>query len=292
MAILQDMIATFKKIVRPVYWGMRNWRFHPARAQAYGWNWRHEQRHTLLSESDFRASRRSETIFIYGSGYSLNSITPAEWEMMAQHNTLSFNWFIHQNFIRTDYHVFREISWHPLDRSKWQPEMEDYFSILNQNPHYQDTILLMQKGWMAVSTNRAIGLNLLDRPRRILRYTGQSDPSRYATPTASLQDGVIHHLGTLSDCVHLAYIGGWKNIVLVGVDLYDRRYFWLGENELRADEKRADINATHNTAQQGIVDFMGQWGRYFATQGVHLWCYNPRSLLTQTLQVYPDAILD
>ncbi len=33
--------------------------------------------------------------------------------------------------------------------------------------------------------------------------------------------------GTLVDAVNVAYCLGWKEIVLVGIDLYDSRYYWL-----------------------------------------------------------------
>src|SRR5262245_58255707 len=40
--------------------------------------------------------RKSDTVFIYGSGYSLNDISEAEWRHMTAHDTFGFNAFYHQ----------------------------------------------------------------------------------------------------------------------------------------------------------------------------------------------------
>ena len=41
-------------------------------------------------------------MFIFGSGASLNAITPTEWTEIERHDTLGFNWFVRQSFVRCD----------------------------------------------------------------------------------------------------------------------------------------------------------------------------------------------
>jgi hypothetical protein len=109
----------------------------------------------------------------------------------------------------------------------------------------------------------------------------------------------VHHLGTLSDAVHLGYLGGWKHLVLVGVDLYDRRSFWLKENELRdeyrytSDKQTATVDTPHNTAMNGIIPFMKRWYKDLKADGVEMSVYNPRSLLAEFMPIYkpPTPVL-
>jgi hypothetical protein len=283
------MLATFKDVVRPLYWFVRRWRYQVIRAQALWSNGRAMLRYQRQTFEQFRASRRSQTLFILGSGYSVNAISPSEWAHMAAHNTLSFNRFIHQDFVRADYHIMRELApYETFQRAFWQPELEAYAEVLEANPHYAETMLLMQAGWMAIAANRLIGLGCLKAGRKILRYRNRPQNDDHSLPDGRFEDGIVHHLGTLSDAIHLGYLGGWTHLVLVGVDLYDRRSFWLPPDDLRRDYQQgnATIETPHNTALTGIIPFLQRWQAYLAQQGVRLWVYNPRSLLAEFMPVY------
>ena len=81
---------------------------------------------------------------------------------------------------------------------------------------------------------------------------------------------------------------GYKSIVLVGVDLFDRRYFWLNEDETRVEDtlRAADHTEVHGTAQV-VVDLMKRWTEFLKERGVSLTVYNPQSLLAEAMDVYP-----
>tara|TARA_B100002003_G_C13827369_1_gene406871 strand:- start:39 stop:416 length:378 start_codon:yes stop_codon:yes gene_type:complete len=87
--------------------------------------------------------------------------------------------------------------------------------------------------------------------------------------------------------VSFGYAMGYGSIVLVGVDLYDRRYFWLGEDETRPEDLARDAAHTdvHNTARP-VVDLMRQWTEFLKERGVSLTVYNPQSLLAEVMDVY------
>jgi hypothetical protein len=93
---------------------------------------------------------------------------------------------------------------------------------------------------------------------------------------------------------------GWKEIVLVGVDLYDSRYFFLDPDKtLAVDVERATTvpaernsmhgqryDSEHNTARSGVVRLMAEWREALEPVGVQLTVYNPRSLLADVLPLY------
>ena len=57
-------------------------------------NARGRRRYRELSESELRATRTSDTVFIFGSGASLKDLTVDEWSAIAaEANTISFREF-------------------------------------------------------------------------------------------------------------------------------------------------------------------------------------------------------
>ena len=66
-------------------------------------------RYRRLSEPALRATRTSDVVFVFGSGASLNALTAADWRAIGAHDTIGFNWFVHERFVRCDYHLVREI---------------------------------------------------------------------------------------------------------------------------------------------------------------------------------------
>ena len=108
-----------------------------------------------------------------------------------------------------------------------------------------------------------------------------------ALPQSDLERGLIHYGGSLSDVVSLAYSMGYKKMVLVGVDLYDRRYFWTKDGETRKEDlwRNASKDDTHNTAKP-IISLMKKWNEHFKENGIELFVYNPKSLLNEVLSVY------
>src|SRR5262249_37604909 len=162
---------------------------------------------------------------------------------------------------------------------------EEFTGVLNANPHCEQTIFLVQGEYFAQFCNQLIGYRYLKPGSRIFRYTtARAD----GPPTRSFDEGIRHTVGTLCDAVNAAACLGWRHIVLVGVDLYDSRYFWLGADETYGlDESTgrlvpAKVNLRghgptdrHNTARNGVVDLMGEWQHDLRARGISMSVYNP-----------------
>lgn len=250
----------------------------------------------IVNESELRASRKSDKVFIFGSGYSLNDISPSEWRHFEEHDTLGFSGFIYQKWVRVDYHLIRGWTETRIGSFKWRPSTIDFANVLNANPYFQNTILIMQGEYLAQFCNSLIGYRLLRLGRRIFRYTTNRAGG---LPTSNFKQGVTHNIGTLCDAVNFAYCLGWKEIILVGVDLYDSRYFWLGPDETLGLDGSSGIlipgprnirglayDQMHNTARKGIVEIMAQWSDKFKAENVHISVYNPNSLMVEVMPVY------
>src|SRR5487761_104302 len=110
-----------------------------------------------LDEDEARGRRRSDTVYVFGSGASLNDLGMDAWAEIARHDTFGFNWFVHQRFVRCDFHLIRGIPDTDLDPAVWRPQLEEYFRLLRTNPLFADTVLLVHGGFRAINGNRAIG---------------------------------------------------------------------------------------------------------------------------------------
>lgn len=252
------------------------------------------RRYRRLDEDAVRAARRSDTVFVFGSGFSLNEIPADEWEAISRHDTFGFNAFYHQEWVRVDFHLLRGGVYGEL---RWRVHAEEVSARLRANPRFAETIFLLQDDYLGYFANQLVGHGLLPEGARLLRYRTARAPG---LPTRSFADGVRHAPGTLADVVNCAYLLGWKEIVLAGVDLYDSRYFWLEPDQTLAYDaatgtlvpaKSNNIRGNrydepHNTARSGVVDQMERWSRFLAEEGVRLSVYNPRSLLADVLPVH------
>lgn len=250
----------------------------------------------IYDESKLRATRKSDKVFIFGSGYSINDISDREWNHFEQHDTLGFSGFVYQKKIHIDYHLIR--GWvETMDGAlTWRNHTIDYAEALNNNEYFRDAILIMQGEYLAQFCNSLIGYRYLRTGWKIWRYiTARGE----IFPTKALKSGLNHLNGTLCDVVNFAYCMGWKEIVLVGVDLYDSRYFWLNADETLdvcnetgtlIPSKRNKIGClydqSHNTAVNGIVETMGKWVQMFLEEEIHMSVYNPISLLADIMPVY------
>lgn len=248
----------------------------------------------VLSESELIAARKSDTVFVFGSGASLNALLPDEWEHFAEHDVFGFNAFYNEHWVPVNFHIVRGGVYGEL---RWRTYAEHIAGHVRGNPLYRDTIFLMQDDYLGHMSNQLVGHRLLPEGARIFRYrTTRTERAL----THSFAEGVRHTIGTLEDAVNCAYLMGWRRIVLVGVDLYDNRYFFLPEDQTPAVDRRTagfmgaerdDVRGNrfddvHSTAQAGIVEQMSDWAETMSRGGVELAVYNPRSLLAEVLPVY------
>ena len=247
----------------------------------------HANYYAYLSSDELRQTKSSDTLFIFGSGFSINAITEREWRQFESGDTLSFNQFIRQDFVNLDYYLIREIAGIDHQNTGLSNRAYDHFRECVRGPRFTKTVYLLQNDLLGEVSIEVQHRFLLPQGSRIWFFRTFSR-KRSALPSNNLDKGVIHTGGTLTDAVSFGYAMGYGSIVLVGVDLYDRRYFWLGEDETRPEDLARDAAHTdvHNTARP-VVDLMRQWTEFLKERGVSLTVYNPQSLLAEVMDVYP-----
>jgi hypothetical protein len=263
-------------------------RVEVVRAAAWQRFGRGRHRYVFLDEDALRARRRSDTVFVFGSGASLNELEAADWALFERHETIGFNWFVRQDFVRVDYQVLRGLGADDYRRESWLTTLERYGAYARENRRYAEAVFVVQTGWNAINGNRAIGLELLPVDRPIFLYRSGVDQRELSW---SFAEGLAHPSSTLEDAVNFAVLTGWTRIVLVGVDLYDRRYFWLPPDEARVEdtERGASVDEPHSRATSGMLATLGEWTCELAPHGIELSVYNARSLLASVMPTFPGA---
>ena len=243
----------------------------------------------FYNEIKFRDSikikKKSNTIFIFGSGWSINEITRKNWSQMSKHNTLSFNWFIYQSFINIDFHLIRGTFYHV---KKWDDALKVnqlYSDIISSNKFYSDTNFFIQEGKTALAGNMILGEKMLPHKYNISRFKTKSRVI-HENPSENFYDGLVHGASTLVDTINLAILGGWKKIVLVGVDLYDTSYFWLKKNNIGHYTRNDNPKKIHSTAQNGVIEHITKWNEILKKQKKEIFVYNKYSLLAKNIKVF------
>jgi len=231
------------------------------------------RRYRHLSVAELLATRRSDTAFVFGSGRSLLDIGEGEWAAIAEHDTISLREFPRQSWVRADYHLTSEV-----DR------LEEYARRLRENRLYAETVFVVQEGWLAHMGNELIGRGLLAADARVFRFR-RTSRGRYGPPSRTPRK-LVHGYNSIFDATNFAAALGFRRVVLVGADYYNKEYFWLREGERRTYEATGIVATERWPQADAIVEMMGRWRRELAARGIELAVYNPRSLLARHLPVF------
>jgi hypothetical protein len=226
-----------------------------------------------LSVAELLATRRSDTAFVFGSGRSLLDIGQEEWAAISEHDTISLREFPRQSWVRADYHLTSEVD-----------ELEPYAKRLRENPRYAETVFVVQEGWLAHMGNELVGRHLLPPGARLFRFR-RTGRGAYGSPSRTPRQ-LVHGYNSIFDATNFAAALGFRRIVLVGADYYNKEYFWLGEGEGRPYEKAGIVTTERWPQADAIVEMMGRWRHDLSERGTELAVYNSKSLLSTHLPVF------
>jgi hypothetical protein len=231
-----------------------------------------------IDERGLRTTKTSDTVFVFGTGRSLLDISREEWASIAAAQTVAFSQFHLNRFVRVDYHLVNEVH-----------DPAAYGSSIRANPDYRETIFVVQRGWLAHRANELIGGRHLPEGARLFRYR-RSGRARDRLPTTSFRDGLAHGWNSSFDAVNFALLMGWRRIVLVGIDMYDRQHSYLPAGETHHGQGDTPPESTPFRGVEKAVPLYARWRAAAAERGAELSVYNPRSALAAVLPVFsPDT---
>lgn len=231
----------------------------------------------------------SDTVVIYGTGRSILNITEEQWKELKNYNSISIGSFAQYNkFINIDINHFREIgSYNFIYKdsriANWE-EMINYAKNINHTAYFSNCIHLFQSGIPANASNRFIYSELLEYGTK---YSNYKSTRKHKNKLIEKETVLSHLNGSLGEAINLAYQLKWKNIILAGIDLKDRRYFYLNESETSIWDicRNKKASNKHNMAEstlKNIQNIQDQLKR----NGINLYIVNKNSLLADILPTY------
>jgi len=242
----------------------------------------------LLSEQELKELKKSNTIIIYGCGYSINDITDMEYEGLCKFDSLAFNWFCFSG-IPTTYYLIREQA-NIKKRIHGDENIDNFYDCMNIE--YNDSCLLIHD--LSNHSPHAYDYSSKNNRKKfksehiVVKDTKAvgNDPCVDLWRNKSIFDsGIYHGKTTLTNALHFAVWMRYKRILFVGVDLYDSRYFWLEDNETRytVKNKKQTMNSQHQTSKDtlSLVKKVKQ-----IYPNIRMYTYNKKSLLSNIINVW------
>jgi len=190
----------------------------------------------LLETLDLSAVRTSDTVFILGSGSSINEIPDWKWEIIGRHDTIAMNFWPVHPFVPSIY-LFENIR--PTE------DLEVMFDALHgllqrRASDYRKTVKIVTE--FAPVKHRQLVLDIPDDFRQGL-YLGYSaniaarnESELVAGLRYMLKQGMFqrrNHIGRQFKCagsvlaaLSMAVSMGYRRIVLCGIDLRNAEYFY------------------------------------------------------------------
>lgn len=260
-----------------------------------------------LSSVDLSALRHSETLFILGSGQSIGSLSINQFEIIRKHDSIGINFWLAHEFVPkflllypggySDRSVF-ELYWALMREraSDYRNTVKILTDLSRVNrPFVEGVPLSFSQGLYAaerVFPFARSSAELLLGLRKILAQ------GYFDLENGHLKHNRLFKYGTsLSAALGFAACMGYRRIVICGVDLYDRAYFYEDSKRypmMRGfnGAERSAISHRHPTAEQpsrtmmSVIDTINAlYEVIFEPNGVTVLVENSRSLLAKSLPV-------
>ncbi len=237
---------------------------------------------------------RSEKLFVMATGRSILELQADDFGHIRDCDSIALNLFVHSTFL-PDVYIFEQMPDEQVRRA-WLAALPRYNGERPQLallPSYSLQLIrsdpemsVMEGAIRAVFGNRFRLVPVFFARHRSTKLFGFS---RWLN-SCFWKQGLYHLRGSLASAVDFGLKHGFRDIVLCGVDLDDKGYFYGARREKstpQADPATARVHFT-NQSVSGLVP-ISDWLRYVARRerNVRLWCSSPSSRLSDWMPVYP-----
>ncbi|MDC3328463.1 hypothetical protein OAW16_06345 [Pseudomonadales bacterium] len=237
--------------------------------------------------------RSSEKLFIFGSGPSLNNLSVEQLNEINRHDTLSFNYSILFEGVQWKYYLVREfeqgeasflgIKYNNFVNSVVHQEIAH---AVNSNP-ISRMIAIVNVDWKCGAA-QYFARKYLSKSRGILTYKNLIDRRKNWPPSETMCD-IPHGRASLIDAINIGYILGYKELILVGVDLNDSIYFNAPDGRDRLmDIKRGDAKTVPHLTRDHLLTLLPQWHEFLRARGASLSVHNAASAAAEVLPIYEE----
>lgn len=246
--------------------------------------------------------KRSETLFVLGSGGSIEELSAAQWRHVAAHDSIGFNFWLVHRYVPT-YFMFEAAPSYALDRNDVMERLLAARAVDYRNV----PIINNYRHWTHL--HRSVSQYPMEIRNHLYLHAPYYFPVVGSQPLRAClrlwrlflvsAGGLIHHGSTLSSAIVFGVVAGYRRIVTLGVDLNNSEYFWERSPEAYTDvetPRNVQSGGVHQTASRSHRDrksFMpiDAYLRILADEvlrpaGVSLFVGSPNSMLANHFPVY------
>lgn len=299
--MIRDGINPISNAARCILSWERQHKYQCGRAKRAGFK--------IIDRDTLLKHKTSDTLFILGSGPSINAIDNKGWNEIAQHDSIGFNYFLAHPFVPTFFHM-------ELLRN----DMEMFRGCYSlRRLAYKDIPFMIGHTYLDRSNLTAADLDFIDNktvtvPRHYFHAKAKDTPKIITfaqDKIAQLDDTfLLHHRGTVCLTISLGILLGYKRLVLAGVDLHNTGYFFCDERYACAEtqplqQRRCEASTSpnntlrHATADPAMhpdvitIDHVLRVlnDTILTKRGIELYVYNKDSLLYPDFKAWHDRQL-
>jgi len=172
--------------------------------------------------------KNSDRVYIIGSGASINDITEEQWNKISKHDSFGFNFSFAHDFVPTLHHF-------ELNPKNYDTTKAAY--LLKSNRFKEVPILFnithVDKSWdlkkIAFAPN-----TLYSCPRRSYGLEAELEAIlklSYLETDYVNDNFYLHYRASVSVLIGLSVMMGYKEIVLLGIDMYNHDYFYFDKDK-------------------------------------------------------------
>ena len=255
-----------------------------------------------LDQVDLLQIKSSDTLFVLGSGPSINRISAERWRLIAAHDTVGFNWWLYHSFVPKFY--FFEV----IEREESLEAFETYLTLAGRRAAELASTIKIAMEFHRLGTQTldhvpgSFRTNLyaahkVEAPARneaelvqALRYL----QGRGAFQVTGRFSSLLKYAASLTAMLAFALKLGYKRVVLCGIDFktpdyffHDRRFYresWERPKGERIANHYTDSSLTWKVPVSQAVAVIQQ--QLLAPAGIQLYVETDQSALWPMLPAF------
>lgn len=315
-----------RRMIEPKPGALKKLISHPSLAHLRYQIWRRDARQDAAVAANFARAQKmplvnifsspiftntgDTTLFILGSGWSVNSMSQQMFAHIAAHQSVGINYWFFHDFVPTAF-SFDAGKVANSEKSRVKKSLDTIGRLFSREPILaaQPNILLLRpyqsnsqylvpvpeelrpKSWVSGRANLlSSGATSLSADLRVM----VNRIGRNALPPAALPDNG----SSVVRLIFLALAQGFRDIVLVGIDLNAQPHFWFAPEYVKRYPEYVALfpepdNKPHGTTGSidrpiGNLEFIETLNRILVeSQRGKLWAASPHSQLGDVLPQYP-----
>jgi hypothetical protein len=240
--------------------------------------------------------KNSDTLFILGSGSSINQISEKQWNQIEQHDSIGYNFWLVHDFI-PDYYKFE------LDLSKKNERTSFFYQIFDEKwDDYKNKTIIYNHFNFKKEVPKQILCKMVDNQIYYPKYIylpGKDEESfhlgmKYFNKLWLRESYLFSKRGSITMLISFALYSGYKKIILCGIDLnntdyfYDDDYYLNKYPKLNSGQKGKVHMSFDETLNPLTIDkiILSINNMMIQNDGKHLFVLNKSSGLYPLLQVF------